>query len=269
VLEAAQGAAAGIRAAGRTSPSAGQGWLAEVWAGGPGWLSARAGDLRGWVAEHAGGLRTLAKVLRWVGMALVAVGAAVAAISLVAGFFSVGTGWLGEVPAGALVGWGMVLWGAGDALDTTVDWAEGRISGREFAFRAGFAVGTAFAGGLAVKLGGKVLDKLAPELAGKLRRWIDNIITPGLADERGSVGVPGRRSLPDVDHAHVRQLIDQRHGALHQPSRRLRSSPRNPVVRRQRVGREVIPFHLPEPHQKRRLRPEHGGPGHRAGAGSG
>jgi hypothetical protein len=178
VLEAAQRAAAGIRAAGRTSPSAGQGWLAEAWADGTRWLSARADDLRNVVAEHAGGLRTLAKVLRWVGIALVAVGAAVAAISFVAGFFSAGTGWLGEVPAGALVGWGLVLWGVGDALDTTVDWAEGKISGREFAFRAAFAVGTAFAGGLVVKLGGKVLDKLAPELAGKLRRWIDNIITP-------------------------------------------------------------------------------------------
>jgi hypothetical protein len=38
--------------------------------------------------------------------------------------------------------------GAGDALDTTVDWADGRISGRELAFRtAGFAVATAFAPG--------------------------------------------------------------------------------------------------------------------------
>jgi hypothetical protein len=209
VLEAAQRAAAGIRAAGRVSPTAGRGWLAEAWEDGRRWLSARADDLRNVVAEHAGVLRTLAKGLRWVGMALVVVGAAVAAISVVAGFFSAGTGWLGEVPAGAMVGGGMVLWGVGDALDTTVDWAEGRISGREFAFRAGFAVGTALAGGLVVRFGAKVLDKLAPELAGKLRRWIDNIITPGLADERGSVGVPGRRSLPDIDHAHVRQLIDQ------------------------------------------------------------
>jgi hypothetical protein len=194
VLEAAQRAAAGIRAAGRTSPTAGRGWLADAWEDSKHWLSARADDLRNFVAEHAGALRTLAKVLRWVGMALAAIGAAVAAISFVAGFFSAGTGWLGEVPAGALIGAGMVLWGAGDALDTTVDWAEGRISGREFVFRAAFAVGTAFAGGLAVKLGGKVLDKLAPELAGKLRRWIDDIITPTpsreeLIDELARSGV--------------------------------------------------------------------------------
>jgi hypothetical protein len=70
------------------------------------------------VAEHAGGLRVLAKALRWVGMALVAVGAALAVLSLAAGVFSFGIGWLGEIPAGAVLGAGMVLWGAGDTLDT-------------------------------------------------------------------------------------------------------------------------------------------------------
>jgi hypothetical protein len=70
---------------------------------------------------------------------------------LAAGVFSFGIGWLGEIPAGAVLGTGMILWGAGDALDTTVDWAEGGIGGRELAFGAGLAVATAFAGGLAVK----------------------------------------------------------------------------------------------------------------------
>jgi hypothetical protein len=178
VVEAAQQAAASIRAAGRASPTAGQSWLADHWEDGQRWLSARLDDLKDFVAEHAGVLRTLAKGLRWAGMALVAVGAVVAVVSFVAGLFSDGIGWLGEIPAGTLIGAGMVLWGAGDTLDTTVDWAEGRISGRELAFRAGLALATAFAGGLVVKFGGKVLDKLAPELAGKLRRWIDDLITP-------------------------------------------------------------------------------------------
>jgi hypothetical protein len=194
VLEAAQRAAAGIRAAGRSSPTAAQGWLADKWEDATRWLSNRADDLRSFVAEHASGLRMLAKVLRWVGMALVAVGAALAALSFVAGVFSFGIGWLGEIPAGAVLGAGAILWGAGDALDSTVDWAEGRISGREFAFRAGFAVATAFAGGLAVKFGGKVLDKLAPRVAEKLRRWVDGVVSPRpsreeLIDELAQRGV--------------------------------------------------------------------------------
>jgi len=183
VVEAAGHAAASIRAAGRTSPTAGQSWLAGNLEDAGRWLSARLDDLKDFAAEHASGLRLLAKGLRWVGMALVAIGAALAAVSFVAGFFSFGTGWLGEIPAGAVLGTGMILWGAGDALDTTVDWAEGRISGRAFAFRAGFAVATAFAGGVAVKLGGKLLDKLAPELAGRLRRWIDDVVSPAPSRE--------------------------------------------------------------------------------------
>jgi hypothetical protein len=194
VLEAARQAAASIRAAGRSSPTAGQGWLAAAWEDGRRWVGNRVDDLKRFIAEHAEGLRVLAKVLRWVGIALVAVGAALAALSFVAGFFSFGLGWLGEIPAGAVLGAGLVLWGAGDALDTTVDWAEGRISGREFAFRAGFALATAFVGGLAVKFGGKVLDKLAPRLAERLRRWIDEVVNPTpsrdeLIDELASNGV--------------------------------------------------------------------------------
>jgi hypothetical protein len=159
-----------------------------------GWVSDRLDDLKGLVAEHAEGLRQLAKGLRWMGMALVAIGAALAAVSFVAGVFSFGIGWLGEIPAGAVLGAGLVLWGAGDTLDTTIGWAEGRISGREFAFQAGLALVTAFAGGLAVRFGGKVLDRLAPELAEKLRRWIDDIVTPKpsrdeLIDELARQGV--------------------------------------------------------------------------------
>lgn len=194
VVEAAQQAAASIRAAGRASPTAGQGWLADHWEDGQRWLSARLDDLKDFVADHAGVLRTLAKGLRWAGMALVAIGAVVAAVSFVAGLFTDGIGWLGEVPAGSLIGAGLVLWGAGDTLDTTVDWAEGRISGRELAFRAGFALATAFAGGVVAKFGGKVLDRLAPELAGRLRRWIDDLISPApsreeLIDELARNGV--------------------------------------------------------------------------------
>jgi hypothetical protein len=178
VLEAAQRAAVSIRAAARRSPTADQGWLAGKWEDGRRWVSDRVDDLRNFVAEHASGLRMLAKVLRWVGMALVAVGAVLAALSFVAGVFSFGIGWLGEIPAGAVLGAGMILWGVGDTIDTTVDWAEGRISGREFAFRAGFAVVTAFAGGVVVKAGGKVLDELAPRVGENLRRWVDDIIKP-------------------------------------------------------------------------------------------
>jgi hypothetical protein len=49
-------------------------------------------------------------------------------LAAVAGLFSDGIGWLGEIPAGEMIGAGVILWGAGDTLDTTVDWAEGGIS---------------------------------------------------------------------------------------------------------------------------------------------
>jgi hypothetical protein len=209
VLEAARQTGASIRAAGRTSPTAGQGWLADSWHDVTSWVSDPLEDLKDFVAEHASGLRLLAKGLRWVGIAMVAIGAAVAAISFVAGYFSLGIGWLGEIPAGALIGVGMALWGAGDTLDTTIDWAEGKVGGREFLFRAGFAVLTAFAGSAVAKLSGKALDRLAPELAEKLRRWIDDLVKPADEGNSGPAGMPANRLAPDVDHAAVGRLVDQ------------------------------------------------------------
>jgi hypothetical protein len=173
------------------------------------WGSDSLDDLKDFVAEHASGLQLLAKGLRWVGIALVAIGAAVAAISFVAGYFSLGIGWLGEIPAGALIGVGMALWGAGDTLDTTIDWAEGKVGGREFLFRAGFAVLTVFAGSAVVKLSGKALDRLAPELAEQLRRWIDDLVKPADEGNPGPAGMPANRLAPDGDHAAVGRLVDQ------------------------------------------------------------
>ena len=38
---------------------------------------------------------------------------------------------------------------------------------------------------------------------------IDDVVKPGLVDERGSVGVPGGGRLSDVDHSAVRGLVDR------------------------------------------------------------
>jgi hypothetical protein len=64
---------------------------------------------------------------------------------------------------------GLVIWGASDALNSTVDWAEGKISGSQLLFRAGVAIGFSAAGGIAGKVAGKALERLAP----KLGRWMD------------------------------------------------------------------------------------------------
>jgi hypothetical protein len=146
VREAARQAGLAIRAAGRTSPTAGQGWLEDAWEKGQRRVSGWLDDLKGFVAEHAEVLRGLAKVMRVVGIALVAVGAVLAVLGV------------GTVVMTA----GFVLWGAGDALEATVDWAEGKITGRQLLFRAGVAIGFSVAGGVAGKVIGKGLERLAP-----------------------------------------------------------------------------------------------------------
>jgi hypothetical protein len=60
VLEAARRGAAAIRAAGRTSPTAGQNWFEDGWEKTRRWTSERLDDLKGFMAEHAGALRGLA-----------------------------------------------------------------------------------------------------------------------------------------------------------------------------------------------------------------
>lgn len=211
VLEAAQRTAGAVRAAGRTSPTADQGWLADKWEDGRRWAAGRLDDLKQFVADHAHGFRSLAKALRWAGMALVAIGATLAAISFVAGLFSLGIGWLGELPAGAIMAAGFALWGAGDALDSTVDWAEGRIDGRELVFRAGLAIVTSVAGGALLKLGAEALERLGP----RLRRWAGEALrrpepalagaTPGGPPRLLPQGRPGPRAAEGGRTRYIRQ----------------------------------------------------------------
>jgi hypothetical protein len=149
--EAARQSGATIRAAGRISPTHGQNWFEDGWEKGKRLVSGVLDDLKGFIADHASVFRGLAKVMRVIGIALVAVGAVLAALSFVAGVFSFGIGWLGTLPAGTIMQAGFVLWGAGDTLDTTVDWAEGKITGRELLFSAGVSIGLAAVGGAAGK----------------------------------------------------------------------------------------------------------------------
>jgi hypothetical protein len=205
VVAAAQQAARAIRAAGRASPTAGQAWLSGKWEDLWRWGSERLDELKGFIAAHAEVFRFIADALRVVGIALVAIGAAVAAISFVAGVFSFGTGWLGEIPAGTLVATGMLLWGAGDALDTTVDWAEGRIDGTELLLGAGTSIGLALGGAVVVKLGAKAFSKMAPELYERLGRWVDDLLGRGHADP-GLPGPLGKDFTPGLSNPTGRQL---------------------------------------------------------------
>jgi type VII secretion system ESX-1 substrate len=158
VLEAARESGHAIRAAGRTSPTADQSWLEDRREKAGRWLSDRIHDLREFVAEHAEVFRGIASALRVVGVVLVAVGAVLAVL----GF------------GGAFMAAGFLLWGAGDALDRTVDWAEGRITGRQAIFRAGTAIILSVAGAGVAKLGVKALERFGPRLGrwfGDVRAW--------------------------------------------------------------------------------------------------
>ena len=208
VVAAAQQAAQAIRAAGRLSPTANQSWLAGNWEGLQRWGSDRLDDLKGFIAEHAEVFRFIAGALRVVGIALVAIGAVVAAVSLVAGFFSFGVGWLGEIPAGTLIATGLVLWGAGDALDTTVDWAEGKISGTDQLISAGTSIALALGGAALVKLGGKVFGKLAPDLYERLGKWVDDLLGRGPADP-ALPGPLGKDFKPGLSNPTGRQLTKE------------------------------------------------------------
>ena len=213
VVAAAQQSAQAIRAAGRASPTSGQGWLAGEWEDLRRWGSDRLADLKGFIADHAEVFRFIADALRVVGGVLVAVGVVAAAVSFVAGFFSLGAGWLGEIPAGTLIATGMLLWGAGDALDTTVDWAEGKIDGTELLISAGTSIVLALAGAAVVKLGGKIFRKLAPDHYERLRGWVDDLLGRGPADP-ALPGPLGKDFRPGLSNPTGRQLTkDEQLGA--------------------------------------------------------
>ena len=182
VREAARQAGHTIRAAGRTSPTAHQGWFEDAWEKGRRRVSGWVDDLKGFVAEHAEAVRSLAKVLRVVGVALVVVGAVLAV-------FGVGT---------LVLTAGFVLWGASDALEATVDWAEGRITGRQLLFRAGVAIVFSTAGGVAGKVVGKSLERLGPRLeeVGNLQRLADSRAALTRA-EQAKAGLPRTKAFAD------------------------------------------------------------------------
>jgi hypothetical protein len=208
VLEAARHSAAAIRAAGRTSPTADQNWFQDGWEKTRRWTSERLDDLKGFMAEHAGALRGLAKALRVVGVALVAVGAVLAILGV----------------GGAVMTAGFLAWGAGDVLDTTVDWAEGRITGRELLFRAGLAVGLSVVGGGAAKLGAKALERLGP----RLRQLAADAGQPGRSLPRTGFPSPaaGGRLPQDMDV--VRQVATRAGVGLDGVEVRIRKSAPRP-----------------------------------------
>ena len=115
--------------------------------------------------------------------------------------------------------------GCGDALDSTVDWAKGTISGRDLLFQAGTTLVLSVVGGAAAKAGVKALERLGPKLHG----WIDDALKPRLADERGTwsmadrlspSGAPTRPRRPTpLGAGRLRQLPDRRPGHRHDQPR--------------------------------------------------
>ena len=103
-------------------------------------------------------------------------------VSFVAGLFSFGVGGVGALPAGVIMQAGFLVWGGGDALATTVDWAEGRIDGTELLLSAGTSIALALGGAMEVKLGGKLFKKLAPDHYERLSRWLDDLLGLGPVD---------------------------------------------------------------------------------------
>jgi hypothetical protein len=93
--------------------------------------------------------------------------------------------------------------GCGDALDSTVDWAKGTISGRDLLFQAGTTLVLSVVGGAAAKAGVKALERLGPKLHG----WIDDALKPRLADERGTWSMADRLS-PSGAPTRPRDLLD-------------------------------------------------------------
>jgi hypothetical protein len=176
-----------IRAAGRTSPTVGQNWIQDRLEKTRRWASGQLDNLKDFVAQHAEVFRDVAKALRVVGVALVVVGAVLAVLGV----------------GGGVMAAGFLLWGAGDALDSTVDWAKGTISGRELLFQAGTALVLSVVGGAAAKAGVKALERLGP----KLRGWIDDVLKPMLADERGTWPMVERLS-PAGARTRPRDLLD-------------------------------------------------------------
>jgi hypothetical protein len=216
VDEAAARAGRQIRTAGTTSPTHDQNWFADKLEKAGNWIDENLAGLRDWIGEHAGILRTIAKGMRIVGIALVGIGAALAALSAVAGFFSFGIGWLGELPAGGIMTAGFALWGGADALDKAVDWGERKIDGRQLIVEGSLAAATSFPAGRVIKIGDKAIRDFGPAVAKKAREWGESAIESlgrkldeAKGDEHGGFRHPGAPKGPLVLDRQTLALADR------------------------------------------------------------
>lgn len=67
---------------------------------------------------------------------------------------------------------GFALWGAGAAVDTAVDWGEGKVDGRGLLTGVVVEVVSSIAAGKVLKTAGKALEPLLP----RVRRWVDDLL---------------------------------------------------------------------------------------------
>jgi hypothetical protein len=153
------------------------------WVGGAlddagGWVDEHLSGVRDWIGDHADVLRLVGDLLSETGKALVAVGATLAALSAAAGFFSFGIGWLGELPAGAILTVGFLLWSAGEGVDTAVDWGEGEVDGQGLLTGVVVEVVGSLGLGRLLTHAGRLLEPLLP----RLRRWVDDLASRGDGD---------------------------------------------------------------------------------------
>ncbi|MFI0352908.1 WXG100 family type VII secretion target [Actinomadura sp. 9N407] len=186
--EAATRAGQAIRAAGRTSPTSDQNWLERGLEKTGNWIGDRIQDIKGFIKEHADVFRFIATALKWVGGAIMAI----AAVAMIAAAFIPVLGWLAELPLGGIFAAGAILFGAGDFLGNTVDWAEGKISGKEL-FTQGLIGAALSLVGAGI---GRLLAPLLKRLGPQLRKWVDDLFGKGKKSTPNSEKPPGMDGNP-------------------------------------------------------------------------
>lgn len=146
-----------IRTAADRSPTADQNWFEAHLESAGHWIDEKGEGARNWIGEHADVIRTLGKIASGLGKVVMAIGALAALLG--APFMPVTFG-LSEAPAGLIMTIGGALWAGGDLAQTAADWGERKIDGKDLIVDAALAGITSLPAGGAVKIVGKVADKV-------------------------------------------------------------------------------------------------------------
>lgn len=158
-------------------------WWDETTAQLGAWIDENLTELRAWIRDSAFILRIIAVLLKVIGWILVVVG--VILLILAAFVAATGIGLPFALPALpvilGIIGAGFALVGAGDMLDTLVDWGEGKIDGQELV--QGLIVEGAFTlisamvpFGFLGKMGKKLFDLLPASWRRRMTDWWEQML---------------------------------------------------------------------------------------------